>query len=197
MTDSPSLKLTTSSPDPEAGFLAGHFVRARWPESTAGSTSEDLQAAGRRMLKVPAPCRFVSRDVKDAKYEEWYGSRPDEWIAFQTRLEGLRDYIKRVQKEELVSSKVAALALKLWEKLSAATGNSLAVPDACTGPDGELLYAWDRGDHHCELEIELEAQPTFFYWNRKSGESWETDIDLHCPVREEVLLRLGAFISQP
>jgi hypothetical protein len=52
-------------------------------------------------------------------------------------------------------------------------GNLLSVPDACPGPDGQLLYTWDHGDHHLELELFPDAPAEFFYENDTTGDVWE------------------------
>src|SRR5438034_355379 len=49
------------------------------------------------------------------------------------------------------------------------TQKTVLVPDARPGPNGELLYSWDRDEHHLELEIFLDAPAEFFYENDTRG----------------------------
>jgi hypothetical protein len=84
------------------------------------------------------------------------------------------NYLVNVSKpeKELISRATAKLAAKMWIDCWSATGYALPVPAACTGPDGQMHYSWDREQHHLELEITLEEVPTFFYRNRETGELW-------------------------
>src|SRR5262245_21798744 len=54
--------------------------------------------------------------------------------------------------QPLISPATAQLAREAWWLLWEATGQALPVPAACTGPDGQMLYTWDRDRHHLELE---------------------------------------------
>ena len=84
----------------------------------------------------------------------------------------LCSYLERVAGQEIVSRRIADSAWKAWEKLAAAVAN-LPVPDAGPGPDGSLLFAWDKDENHLELEFQSDEQPSFFYANRQTGEAWE------------------------
>jgi hypothetical protein len=70
------------------------------------------------------------------------------------RVQGLVDYLYRIADQELVAPRLARLAWEAWASLSNSMRNTLLVPDACPGPNGELLYTWDRNSDHLELEIE-------------------------------------------
>src|SRR5438552_1289918 len=90
------------------------------------------------------------------------------------RVQGLVDYLYQIVDQELVTPRVARLAWEAWSALSNSVGNALLVPDACPGPNGELLYTWDRGEHHLELEIFPTAPAELFYENNATGAVWES-----------------------
>jgi hypothetical protein len=110
------------------------------------------------------------------------------------RVQGLIDYLDRITANNQVTPQMAGLAWEAWNKLSVATENALPVPDAGPGPDGEILYTWDRGEHHFELEI-LPADPAeFFYRNRNSGELWECEYVIGQPIPEAALAKAQLFL---
>src|SRR5438445_5585625 len=110
------------------------------------------------------------------------------------RVQGLVDYLNQSVDQELITPRVARLAWNAWTSLSNSTGNALLVPDACPGPDGELLYTWDRGEHHLELEIFADTPAELFYENELSGEIGEATLVIGEPVAAEVLNRLRLFV---
>lgn len=110
------------------------------------------------------------------------------------RVQGLVDYLNQSVDQELVTPRVARLAWNAWTALSDSIGNALLVPDACPGPDGELLYTWDRGEHHLELEIVADTPAELFYENDVSGEVGEATLVIGEPVPIEVLNRLRLFV---
>ena len=54
----------------------------------------------------------------------------------------------------------------------------LPMPDAYPGPNDELLYTWDRKEHHLELEIYADGSMEAFYRNRNDGSLWAGDVGL-------------------
>ena len=68
------------------------------------------------------------------------------------RWQKLNHYLGAARRAGSISSQTANFAWAAWKHLSAETGHALSVPDAATGPNGELLYTWDEGIHHLELE---------------------------------------------
>jgi hypothetical protein len=110
------------------------------------------------------------------------------------RVQGLVDYLYQIEDQELITPRLARLAWDAWTTLSNSLGNALSVPDACPGSDGELLYTWDRDEHHFELEVFPDAPAEFFYRNRTSGELWGCEYTLGEPVPCEALDRLRLFV---
>ena len=55
----------------------------------------------------------------------------------------------------------------------------IALPSMGFGPDGKLMFCWDRDEHHLELEIEPGQLPEIFYRNRETDEYWGGFYDDH------------------
>lgn len=84
-------------------------------------------------------------------------------------------YLREVFKSGLISPETAREARVAWLECWMATGYTLPVPAACTGPDGEMQYVWDRGVHHLQLTFSPSESPSFFYRNGETGELWIED----------------------
>ncbi len=112
-----------------------------------------------------------------------------------SRMQQLNYYLGSVRDAGDISESTATLALIAWATLSDAISNSLSVPDAAPGPEGQLLYAWNKGEHHLELEIFPNSPAEFFYLNRVSNESWEDEYDVNTPVSQQAKDKLSIFTS--
>ena len=111
-----------------------------------------------------------------------------------TRPQMLYHYLVSVRDAGDIDAKTASLAWIAWKRISDAMGEPLLVPDAASGPEGQLLYAWNQGEHHLELEI-FPAEPAeFFYLNRSSNETWEEEYTVGNPVSQEAKARLNVFM---
>jgi hypothetical protein len=84
-------------------------------------------------------------------------------------------YIRDILKENLISPATARESTVAWLECWIATGCTLPVPAACTGPDGQLQYVWDRGEHHLEMNFVPSEPVSIFYRNRQTGELWMDD----------------------
>jgi hypothetical protein len=67
------------------------------------------------------------------------------------------------------------------------------VPDTGVGPDGEILYTWNKDEHHFELEIFSNGLGEFFYLNHQTNEMWEHEFEVGDSIPEEVKDRLKLF----
>jgi len=94
----------------------------------------------------------------------------------------------------LISKATAQEARLAWYATWEASGFALPIPAACTGPDGKLLFAWDKGRHHLELEFIPGGVPEFFYRDRDSGELWDEDYTIGAPISPEVHRKIRFFI---
>lgn len=73
-----------------------------------------------------------------------------------------------------------------WLLIKHETGTLMPIPAACTGPDGEMFFSWDRRRHHLELEI-ISGEPAyFFYRDRETGQTWSEDHDFEQPFSERL-----------
>jgi hypothetical protein len=137
-------------------------------------------------------------EPKDTTFEQEAATKQQ--LEYLGRVAGLMRYLEGAEAARLVVPSVATAARQIWATLSAAFDHQLSVPDACPGPDGDLLYTWDRrddrGDQHFELEIEPGTVPTAFSWNRRTGETWLGDAEESSTDWEEVLSSLRAFLRQ-
>jgi hypothetical protein len=106
-----------------------------------------------------------------------------------------RDYLSRVSAgaNASITPETAAKAMKAWNAIWAASGGLMPIPAACTGPDGEMFYSWDRGRHHLELEI-IPGQPAeFFYRDRETEQLWAEDYIIGEPLPAEAIRKLQLF----
>jgi hypothetical protein len=106
------------------------------------------------------------------------------------------EFLDRVTKGESppITIETAELARSAWQLIWQESGYRMPVPAACTGPDGEMFYSWDRGRHHLELEI-IPGQPAeFFYRDRETGEFWGEEYTIHDPLPSKILARLTLFM---
>lgn len=92
-----------------------------------------------------------------------------------------------------ISPETACQAARAWRLAWEASGRRLPVPDACTGPDGQVFYSWDAGKDHLELEIVPGEQPYWFWSDRETGETGSEDWSLRDPLPERVVEKIGVF----
>jgi hypothetical protein len=106
----------------------------------------------------------------------------------------LHYYLEAAIRTGSLEATTASAAMKSWKALSTASDKKLPVPDASVGPDGQLMYTWDRGGHHFELEIFPDGSGEFFYFNRHTNEMWGYDYVAGDVVPEKVVNRLKPFL---
>jgi hypothetical protein len=95
--------------------------------------------------------------------------------------------------DPLITSITAMLAAQAWEQVRAALGGAMPVPAACTGPDGQMFYGWDRGRYHLELEIVPGEPAYFFFCDRETDRYWGEDFTVGDPLPGPVLAILSYF----
>jgi hypothetical protein len=110
------------------------------------------------------------------------------------RHQRLFNYLVQIITAKEIAGDTANRAWKAWENLSKASDKTLSAPDAAPGPNGELLYTWDKAEHHFELEVFPTGGAEFFYRNRTSGELWDAEYDFSQTPSEEVKTKLRFFI---
>jgi len=77
--------------------------------------------------------------------------------------------------------------------IALASNGEIAVPAACTGPDGEMFYSWDSGRHHLELEIIPGKPAEFFYRDRETEMVWGEDYIIGTSLPAAVVDKLSLF----
>ena len=103
----------------------------------------------------------------------------------QADAQSLADYLSRMVQLGDITHRTATLAWDAWNQFVQADP-ALPPPNACPGPDGQLLFTWDDQEHHVELEIFPEGPAEMFYRNRSSGALWEYDFTIGDPIAQSV-----------
>ena len=106
---------------------------------------------------------------------------------------GLRNYLDQAMSSGLIPAEVAERAWQGWDQVARMEGGRLAVPDACPGAVGQILYTWDRAEHHLEMEVFPEGPFELFYRNRLDGRLWSCDITPGAEVPAEACPYLELF----
>lgn len=96
----------------------------------------------------------------------------------------------------LIASETASLAALAWNLIQEASEGKASVPAACTGPDGQMLYSWDCGRHHLELEIYPNKPAEFFYKDRQTRELWGEDYNVGDPIPDEAVEKFRLFAKR-
>ena len=109
------------------------------------------------------------------------------------RSQELLRFIEAAKQAQEITPKTAEMAWSTWNLLRRTLSETLMVPDASYGPDGQFLLLWDKVEHHLELEIEPEGSGYFFYRNRTSGALWETDYSVGDDLCGEIVEKLRMF----
>ncbi|MDZ4687479.1 MAG: hypothetical protein SH850_20600 [Planctomycetaceae bacterium] len=107
------------------------------------------------------------------------------------------DYLRAISAsadDAPISEDTAEVARWTWHMMWSASGYALPVPSACTGPDGRLMYSWDRGHNHLEVEFGPEQDSEFFYRDRASGQLWSADHRAGSALPSEVVNSLRLFL---
>lgn len=135
--------------------------------------------------------RFIEDDGDaESTYPEAYSEHLQEW----GRVQHLNNYLGNIRDAGDIDPTTAAMAWDAWKALSEVTQRSLPVPDAAPGPNGELLYTWDKAEHHLELEFARDGSAEFFYRNRESGQLWGAEYTTGALLSQEVEEKLRIFI---
>lgn len=112
-----------------------------------------------------------------------------------SRMTSLKRYLKRLVTEGLTNPATESLAQQAWRRLDEVFLGDLAIPDAAPGPDGQILFTWDEGEHHSEIEIDTNGDATFFSLNRQTREARESAFNVE-RLTGEIRERLSIFTSR-
>jgi hypothetical protein len=113
----------------------------------------------------------------------------------EQRRQHLRRYLVEATRTGDTTSNIAAVAWRLWETACAAAGPKLRVPNAGTGPNGEVMFVWNANEHYLELEVFPDQTADFFYENRQTDEAWVEDVHSINALPEPVVKVLQHFTA--
>lgn len=77
-----------------------------------------------------------------------------------------------------------------------ATGGTLPVPNCGIGGYGQVLFTWNRDEHHFECEVFPGARIEYFYRNRRTGAIWDHESRPGVPISAEIKEKLALFLPQ-
>jgi hypothetical protein len=105
-------------------------------------------------------------------------------------------YLQKVSRGEspAISVQTARIAREAWLAIRQATDFEMPIPAACTGPDGQMFYSWDKAKHHLELEIFPDMPAEFFYRNRQSNELWGEEYVIGEPLPSDAVAKFKYFL---
>ena len=103
----------------------------------------------------------------------------------------LKHYITNIRNSGKITNDVAILSWEAWQNLSKTI--PIFVPDAAAGPNGEFIYAWDKNEHHLELEIFPDGVAELFYRNRISSQLWDADYKSGQVITHDIEEKLRLF----
>jgi hypothetical protein len=78
------------------------------------------------------------------------------------------NYLRNLPQSGAVSPFIAASAEQMWRDYQPADGK-LPIPDAVATESGGILLAWDRDEHHVEIELMPSGSYDWLYRNRKTA----------------------------
>ena len=106
------------------------------------------------------------------------------------------DYLRECAADGVITKGMAWVCARAFIDVWEAAGYALPVPAACSGPDGQMLYSWDRGRHHLELELfpNGDVLGEFFYRDRESGDLWSEEYEAGGDLNPEIVSKLRLFV---
>lgn len=112
----------------------------------------------------------------------------------EDREQKLWEYLQKAVANKYISADMRETALSTWHMIREATAGKVPVPNAGPGPNAELLFTWDREEHHMELEFFARGGAYLFYANRsETPDLWGEDYDIGAPISAEAVRYLKFF----
>lgn len=109
-------------------------------------------------------------------------------------------WLEETAKRGGITAKTFLNARRLWKALKDYFGNDFKVPAQAAGPDGQLLWTWDKKDHHFEIEFCSEGEPEttdYFYRNRRKGfmpKGWLVETPIAGAIPEKAYVFLSKIL---
>ena len=108
------------------------------------------------------------------------------------RIAGLYDYLDKIVEKGYLSPERALFARKAWSDFFRQVP-WVFVPDMSVGSEQEVLFTWDREEHHLVMEILSCNTVEMFYHNRANDDYWDLDYQIGQPLQEDIQARIAVF----
>jgi len=112
----------------------------------------------------------------------------------QVRVRKLQKFLDSSTRSGQITDATRRLAWLAWTSLAKIASRKLLVPDAGIGPDGQVLFSWNRNDHHFEIEIFPSGLAEIFYLNFETDEVWEGEYRIGDSFPLEISSKLPLFL---
>lgn len=111
----------------------------------------------------------------------------------QSREQKLRNFLGELRQRGEISDDVADSAWNSWRLLASLMSHNLLVPDAASAPDGQVIFSWNKGDYHFELELLPRGLGEFFFLNYRTNDVWGEDYHVGDTISDDVRHFLTLF----
>lgn len=183
------------APPARSGETIPAVYRAYEPKQPEGLTGFDRIGTPWLMVKRPASSEIpaVTATTNAGAETDLCDEILQTPAGYSGREQRLNRYIGTLRESGEISLEMASRAWRAWQILRGALSNTLPVPDASSGRNGEFLYIWDRADHHLEMEISADGTADFFYANRVTGNLWGAEYRIGDPLTQDALEKFKLF----
>lgn len=107
------------------------------------------------------------------------------------------EWLNKIHATGLIDDEVLVKAFKSWYQIGHLSNWIMPVPLGCTGPDGSLMYCWNKDEHHLELEFFPGKSSEWFYRNRATEQLMDfTDFEIGNPVPPKLLETMKLFYEE-
>ncbi len=122
-----------------------------------------------------------------------YANRAEIVLREQSRAQRLQFFLSDLARSESVEHDTAIMAWRTWLALAEVMAHKLPVPDVAAGVDKQILFSWNSGEHHFELEIYPSGMGEFFYLNYQTDKTWEEEYHIGDLISADVINYLKLF----
>jgi hypothetical protein len=113
----------------------------------------------------------------------------------QPRVRKLKRFLRAAVRSGEVTDATRQLAWSAWTSLAKITSRKLIVPDVGIGPDGQILFSWNRNNHHFEMEVFPSGIAELFYLNFDTNEDWEAEYQIGDVFPGDAYNKLALFFA--
>jgi hypothetical protein len=109
------------------------------------------------------------------------------------RAESHRRYLSGLVRDGSISENMHLSAMRIWKDIALAARVAAIFPDICPGEDGRLLYVWDDGIRHLEIEMIPDTDPEFYFLDRSTDRDWNIVYRVGDPIPTDVINALESI----